>query len=356
MQPLSTIHLTNWRCFSNSVFNLPKESFLILDQNGSGKTSLLLAIYSLLTGLPWPNTKLKDSLSFTKDYFGISTSDKEWFVSGQLGRTGRMSVKYENLTEIKLPQVITYIPDDNLWLFQSRSKKLDTLDTLLSQVYGVEYTQALTKLTKNVQNKQSIIKRFLDSGVEPDLLLVKNLNQNIFQLSSTIWQQRKAFLTQLESSLSEYLGWIESSALQIVIDWKVSQFNGFKGKWLEQELTQTQQQELFKKELIVGRVLYGAQRDELDFFANNSPLQTVLSRGEMRAFIMFIKHFARTQIKGEVLWMLDDIFNEFDDVREDVVLRTVSAKGDQFIATGTRKVKLGKKDKVLSLKELVNSN
>jgi hypothetical protein len=144
-QPKLSLRLSNWRCFLHQQIDLPDQPAILIDQNGSGKTSLLSAFYSLLTGQPWPQTKWSDHLRQDTDYFGISTSYPDWYISSKLSPSGRLQVRKEFpevsisfagslLDKHKPPTILTYTPTDNYWLSQSRSTKLSSLDQLIGLV------------------------------------------------------------------------------------------------------------------------------------------------------------------------------------------------------------------------------
>jgi len=99
---------------------------------------------------------------------------------------------------------------------------------------------------------------------------------------------------------------------------------------------------LWKRESLSGKVLYGAQRDDFFISSNHLKAEEVLSRGEMRTLVLFIKYQATKMIKqkfkeAKVWWFLDDIFNELDQEREKKIFQEILQKIDLFYATSTKK-------------------
>jgi len=362
------IHLHNWRCFSSTKFEFPIQSMLITDLNGSGKTSLISAIYTLLTGMSWPGTKLNHHLKSGENYFGISTNNNDWSFTGKVNPSGRISTKlcqpnkfYEcfdfeanyveksSFKQDEFPVVFTYIPTDNYILSLSRGQKLNFFDDLLCQQHGKNYEFLLNQLQKNVSAKQKIIKRFYETNQKPDQILVNNVNKNILEFSEKIWEFRKNYFTFLQDKLSEFSGWIQSPVSNWLIEWEVTTQNGQRIKipfvnsdFKIPKTNLDQLNELFEKELLIGKILFGAQRDEIQFTSNHIPAQQVLSRGEMRLFVLYLKYVATLQIKkviGRQVWFfLDDVFNELDLKREEIVCQKILSCVDLFIATGTQKI------------------
>jgi recombinational DNA repair ATPase RecF len=322
-----TITLTNWRSFSSTTLHLPQKSFLIQDKNGSGKTSILSAMYSLYTGQPFPNTKFPDFLRQNQQYLGISTENNEWYINGQISPSGRLVIKRSTPQFDTRSVVLTYQPNDNYWLELSRGQKLGILDALLSQVYIKEYVTVLGDLEKVVKGKTNLLKYYHDTGVKPDEIIARQLHEKVVVFSDRLWSLRAEFFEFVESRLVDFSNLISSE----LTNWRVKihkkgDFSGdFEGMW--------------HKEMVVGKVLYGAQRDDFSIEAGHLGAQQVLSRGEMRLLVLYIKNLAREMITASdicTIWLLDDVFNELDDEREEIVCRQILDQADYFIATGTR--------------------
>lgn len=334
---LRKISFLNWRKFRELNLKIPENSFYILDENGSGKTSILSGIYTVLTGLAFPETKFRDSVRNAENYFGIKSENN--FVSGAF--VGRVNIKKEG--EFLHPlQVHTYIPTDNLWFFQARSSQLKKWDQILSQVFGQDYEKPLKVLENAVKNKNILLK---NESFDEKLYL--NYTNLIHKNSLKIWQFRDVFFQDLNMCLKKFLTWTNVKE-EVKIEILRTNFAGIR---LKQDLENAESEEflqniwseemvekLRQKERWVGKTLYSAGRDEVNFLVNGANINTQFSRGEMRAFVVFLKKFVREKFLGNVLWLLDDIFNEFDEERENIILKELVKEGDFLIATGTKKL------------------
>jgi recombinational DNA repair ATPase RecF len=344
----------NWRCFQNTHLAIPSQSFVISDQNGSGKTSILAAIYSLYTGNPWPGTKFSESLSDKSPYYGLMTGYPEWSLTGQIGPSGRLSNKHQKpvsnpLSSTKIwPKVFTYLPTDNGWLGMSRSSKLGVLDGLLCLCYeGFEAN--LKRLDKLAKSKSQLIKHSFDTPESVDEALVVSLSQEIFVVSQLIWSVRSGFFDEVGSRLGGYEGWIQSPLNDWGIRHEISDFYGNKRSWsdVSPELSSHSPDwlKLWQKEMIVGKVLFGAQRDDFSINSGHKSAQSVLSRGEMRLLVLFIKLLSqeiclKLNPGVEIMWLLDDVFNEFDDKREMIFFEELLKSCSYFVVTTTKKLEL----------------
>lgn len=356
MNIITSLRVNNWRRFDAIHINLPTKSAIIIDNNGSGKTSILAALYSLLTKEPWPQTKYIDHLKVNEQYFGVSTLDKSWELLGKINPSGRMSIKHTIPDFEAIPKALTYTPDDNAWLFNSRSLKLQILDTLLSQIYDDEYIQPLKLLEKAIKQKNSTLKHSIEEQKPPDELLLKTLHGIIIENSIKLWKLRWHYLKTLLEGLQGFESWIQSPLMNWTITLEIQSLRTIKLKlsdiesWdyvqniLEGELLQSNVVELLQQqEKYAGRALYGAQRDNFEIASNHRLIQTILSRGEMRLLILFTRKIAYDLIISQntttpVYFLLDDIFNELDEERENTTYRLILESFDFWLATGTKRV------------------
>jgi recombinational DNA repair ATPase RecF len=389
------INLQNWRGFRDQKFNIPKESLLILDQNGSGKTSILSAFYSLFTKKPWPNTKFLDHLKLESNYFGILSELNNFSLTAKISGNGKLSLKYQkpdfepnffkriNLCQnINLeqqndnnfwPVILTYQSLDNQLFSLARTQRLNILDTLLGQVFGSKYENANKKLQLFSQNKLKFLKKSIENYnldfkqiTETDLIFLDILNQGIIDNSQILWKFRYEFFDLLQSELPEFLSWLKNPIKSWHLRWEISDLQGFKQKIVFGKNTQiiknlelfmsqvntSKLRELWVKELLSGRILFGASRDDFYLQADHLRAEQVFSRGEIRLLILFIKNLGMKMVKSKnlnkVFWLLDDIFNELDGIREKILYEKILMQTDYFLASSTKPVNFDLSNKSLS--------
>jgi len=354
MKSTPNLTLHNWRIFDKQDFALPNHSFAIIDQNGTGKTSLVSAIYTILTKKAWPGTKFSSNLKIGSDYFGISTEFSDWSFTGQIGPSGRLLSKYtrpegsidflgQELNYGKnWPRVLTYLPTDNYWLSMTRSQKLGILDNLLGQIFDINYHSSLLSLTKNVESLGRLIRFTNETGKPADFILVETLQTQILHFSQIIWQYRQQFLLFLETNLPEFSSWINSPLKNWQIVWQIAQTETKININLNSNLIESilEHQRLWNLQLRAGKVLIGAQRDDFWISSDHLLATEILSRGEMRLLVLFIKSLAtNNQLNPDSLpiwWLLDDIFNELDDKREQILYSKILVNSNKIIATSTK--------------------
>jgi recombinational DNA repair ATPase RecF len=354
------IILHNWRCFENQKFSLPAESLVICDSNGRGKTSLISAVYSLYLKKPFPQTRLKEAITLDANYFGILTNVADFSLSGVV-QNDRLKLQhnlptkpidFNNPLKIgKLPKILTYLPLDNYWFWQSRSSKLEILDTLLGQVFDT-YDDLVADLAKYVKIKNRFIQDLNKSLTHFDQILLDQLNSNILDLSKQIWEFRQEFFQFLEQKLTQFDTWL-AKPVQVQINWLTTDELGNHRPFEENSWQDIDWQKLWQKELLVGKNLFGATRDELDLAYNQNSVAQILSKGEMRLLVLFIKkvtlELTKQKHKLPIWWFLDDVFNEFDLEKESLVWQELIQSADYYLATSSQK----KDFQVVSLADLV---
>ncbi len=351
------LRLNNWRSFESAYINLPKHPAILCDQNGSGKTSVLAATYSLLTGNPWPQTKFNHSLRGGQNYFGVeSQTSQSWYLNGKISPSGRLATRYEAPDQINWPfessqsqvkiklqkiKVLTYLPTDNSWLFESRTKKIRILDELLGQIYTNDYLEPIRKLTQACLQKQKLIRYSKAENQPIDRTLLTTLSQEILFQSKQIWQYRAEFFKYLDNNLSEFESWINTPLSNWEVRWETSNDQGNRTivSVFELQLNEPDWKTIWEREIASEKILYGAQRDDFNLVSNHIPCQDVFSRGEMRSLVLFIKNLAQTlNLKEKTIWLVDDIFNELDKTREQTIFANILDKADWFLASSTQKV------------------
>jgi DNA replication and repair protein RecF len=340
----------NWRCFDRLQLSLPDHSFVIVDDNGSGKTSILSAFYSLHTGQPWPTTKFSESIKRGALYYGLITGYPDWSMTGQIGTSGRLVNKYQKPAKNPLydispnfARVFSYLPSDNNWLSASRSAKLTILDNLLGLSYGEDYITAIKQLNRYTKSKNELIRHTIESSTISDMNMVTALCNEILHYSEIVWKYRRDFFETLKLSLPDFQNWISCNISTIQVRHNISDQYGFKKQWSQNsDYTSYNWKQLWQKELIVGKTMFGAQRDDFLLQIGQTNIESMFSRGEMRLMILFIKSLAQKivmqNLKVKTYWLLDDVLNEFDDKRELVLFKEVLEKSEFYIITATKQV------------------
>lgn len=349
------IILHNWRCFSNAHISIPLKPFAIIDENGKGKTSILSAVYTLLTGVTWPRTKSLHNMKASQNYLGIIGSISGLSYAGRVNPSGRLVTKSEkiglsdwkNMGYDVAPCILTYTPDENDWLKLARSEKIHILDSLMSVACGSQYTKHRKSLDNFLKHKNLMIRAYRQENKSFDEILLKTYNQGILDHSLHIWTMRHSFLTYLQSQLPEFSSWINSPLHKWSVNYTTSDNFGFRQSYDLNKYIETTSVSLiktvFERELQAGSSLFGAHRDNLIISCEGRDVEDILSRGEMRLLILFIKKITysfmciNSENSPKLWWFLDDVCSDMDQIRETILYEKIIKDCEMYIITGTKK-------------------
>jgi DNA replication and repair protein RecF len=333
-----SLRLINWKIFADSTFMLSNKNFIIADKNGIGKSSILFGLYTLLSGKPWPNTKLGDHIHKNSQYFSIGSKELNSYISGELSNNNKFKINHHisPLFENQLPKIITYQPEDNYWLSLSRQKKIEILDQLIEIEHSKVYTLLLKRLSKFLRQKQMLIKSKCE-----DWLIIDTTNKHIFELSIQIWAFRYDYLIKVCQNYSEFAELIEKNNHKIKLNYLKSNLSGIRlpSQYIEMNEDKfiLEARKLWSIECLSGRILFGAQRDDFEIYINNTLINQFLSRGENRLFIIWIKskttYSSKQRDSKKSIFLGDDILNELDNTREKFIIEYITPYFDQFILT-----------------------
>lgn len=345
------LNLYNWKCYKQKKINLDlSKSIFISGQNGIGKTSLWLAIYSLIKGSTPSNIKLSECIKASSQYFGISTDQNNLYLTGKINLRGVVDFKSETNSFFEKVKLFEYLVYENDFFSWNREPRLKYYDSIITNIYGKSYYTAIQNLNRALRSKTEILRKYkhLKPSVVRNLDSIKKIlihyNQIIAEESMMIWTYRKKYFEFLKSRTWEFCRDLNLSDIQISTDYKQTNFKGvlvsrsevptFNEIFLELN-------NLLDEELKLAKSIYGAHKDDVDLLINGLDLYNYLSRGQIRMWVIFqkisaIKLFKISQGDYDIWFFLDDVFNEIDSNYENILLNKWFSTLDKLFFTGVR--------------------
>lgn len=327
MNIIKRISLRNFRCHSEFELNCDRPTTLIIGENGSGKTSVLEAIYLALRGKSFKGVD-KEILKRDTDYYRaeIELSDVKKITIRFSGTKKEFEI--DDKKTLRLPKkdrypVVLFEPDDIYLISSSPSRRRDYFDELFKQInenYGViigKYNKALRQrndlLKEEIVNKNDLFSwnvMCANYGSELAKLRVNNLGKINEKMTDTYRNIAK----NEDVCMIKYLG-IEVDENEYL-------------KILEKN---------YEKDRVLGYTTFGVHRDDYEFIFNNKKADGSASRGENRSMILALKFIEAQILEQEVgkkpVVLLDDIFSELDEVRQKHLVDNF--KDYQMIITST---------------------
>lgn len=343
---LKTLRVQNFRTHSDFILEIGEKSTLISGANGSGKTSLLEAIYFALQGTSfrssdkeilrndgssWFRIDLKDSKDSLRTIIfnnAVQKSKKQFLVDGN--KKARLSAN------LRIP-VVLFEPDDLQLLSGSPTRRRNFLDYFLSQIFP-NFQLALTRYSKALKQRNNLLKR---DNVSKDELFPWNLM--LAEYGAEIISKRQDFLELLNSKIEEVYFEISGVKDEIEID--------YLGEKVSKNEILAILSENIERDKILGYTNFGPHKHDIQFIFNKKPAQNVASRGENRSLVLALK-FIETDILSDLtskrpIVLLDDVFSELDDDRQKLLTKHFSKY--QTIITSTNEIKV-EDCKITSLK------
>jgi DNA replication and repair protein RecF len=327
MNIVSRLKLENFRTHDQFTIEFKNPTTLIIGENGSGKTSLIEALYIAVQGKSF-RSRDEDILKKGKKRYKINTL----FDNGlkyQVEYSGETSKKTFNIDDKKyyrLPgkfkyPVVLFEPDDLSLLYNSPSRRRDWLNRLASAV-DEKYHKCLLKYEKALSQRNNVLKS--DFCREYDVFA---WNVVLAEYGSYILARRKELITHVSSKIQTVYQSIAENHDQISII--------YQGEPLSESEYLKKLDVSLEKDKILRQTTFGPHRDDILFGFNGDLAVNVASRGEVRTIVLALKFLEADLIEQSLgiapMVLLDDIFSELDNTRQHHL--TNNFKNHQVIIT-----------------------
>jgi len=333
MTVVKKLSVENIRSHSKFVVNLSPTVTVIVGNNGSGKTSLLEAIYIALQGTSFKGSD-NDILRYKSDWWRIeiefSNFIKRTITYDPNLTSGRKKIMIDDKVMYRLPAkdkypVVLFEPEDLRLLNGSPNRRRQFIDRFISQLDPI-YLNALHKYDRALKQRNNLLKkqRFLD-----DELFVWDIA--LSQYGAYIIEKRIAFTEQINSQINQSYNSIARSKDDVSVHYSDTYIGDIKQKLLN-DLHRSAQ-----RDRLTGFTSIGPHRHDVIFKFNNFPALDVASRGEVRTIVLALK-FIEVSIIQQItnikpIILLDDVFSELDELRQKYLIHSQKR---QIIITSTR--------------------
>ncbi len=331
---LAQVQISNFRNISSAKLDLSPSLSVIRGKNGSGKSSLLEALYYLGYGRSFRTNKHESVIKDDEPRFSV-------FAKCNVNADSHIRVGLERTRNNEATCSIN----------GEHSKRLADLVSLVPlQLFTPQSTDLLV-------GTPSERRRFIDWG----LFHVEQSYQQQTKIYSSLLKQRNALLKQgSDLTRPEYTFWSEklNDAAEIIdalrkgyIDALYPYFKSIMEQFLPEFSVEIayyrgwEKQLSFKEALVkkaeydakVGYTSVGPHKGDLKLKVNNTFAQEMLSRGQLRMTVAALQ-LAQTQLFAaqsgrQSIFLLDDIGAELDSIRREKFLTSLLNTDTQVIVT-----------------------
>ncbi len=348
----------NLRGLQNGIYEFTDGGInLILGKNGSGKTSILEAVYLTNSGESF-RTQKKLNLIKTGEEFSVLTTVFNIFnsnvtVSALIKNITHYTVNNKNVGSVLNTKTskdkfrcLLFTPDDIQAISGAPVLRRDMFDRYIGALDN-RYFKILSEYNKVLKQRNALLKsndKYTSNNAS--VLGDKNITFNIWNLKLTefgnqIIEYRDKFITKINEIAQTYYNYISQE------DNKVSIYYKPNTAILEIEKLNSG----LEKEKIAQTTLFGPHRDDYEIYLQSQISRYQLSRGEQRTTglsLLFATHqLIKDNLGFNPVLLLDDIASELDSTRVKYLMEHIPIS--QAIITTTEKINSTNISKVINL-------
>ncbi|MCF6441983.1 DNA replication/repair protein RecF [Pseudoalteromonas luteoviolacea] len=306
---LTHISLNDFRNIEAISLSPSKDLNLILGQNGSGKTSLLEAIYFLSSGRSFRTNKHKLMIRSSqakcivhgkKQLHNLSIPigiSKDQSGDTQLRIQGQASRRIAELAQVLPVQVIT--PESYELFFGGPKERRKFLDL---GVFHVEHLffDVWKSFNKVLKQRNALLKTKPANCIEQ----IKFWDKQFIELAEQINIYRKAYISRFEGYFFDKIGGISP-----VFEGLEARYDaGWKG-----ELSDVLQSQL-ERDLKLGYTSRGPHKADFNFKVHGHSVEGIMSRGQLKLLLYALKITQNNLIEKETekqsILLIDDLPSE----------------------------------------------
>ncbi len=332
MAVVKKLSIQNIRSHDKFAVKLSPTVTVITGANGSGKTSLIEAIYLSLQGTSFKGSD-HDMLRYESPWWRIDIEFdsyiKRTVTYDPSLQTGRKKITIDDKTMYRLPQkhkhpVVLFEPEDLRLLHGSPTRRRQFIDRFISQLDPI-YLSVFHKYERALKQRNSLLKKPHSSK---DELFAWDIA--LSEYGAYIIEKRIAFIEQINSRLNEAYNSISNSGDLVSVHYSHTYIGDIKQKLLNDL------HHHIEHDAITGFTSTGPHRHDVIFKFNNFSALDVASRGEVRTIVLAMK-FIEVEIIEQItnikpIILLDDVFSELDDDRQ----KSILLANNQVIITSTK--------------------
>ena len=336
---IQSVQLVNFRSHDEFLLKCNKKTSLLIGENGSGKTSVLEAIYEALRGKSF---KASDGeiLKRGADFYRVELNFCDGKKTVVLFDGKKKQFLVEDKRVSRLPKrnrypVVLFLPDDLHLVATSPIKRRAYFDRVLAE-FDESYSSSLLKYEKSLKQRNELLKRYVKEGEAGRISKSDFFSWNILlaKYGLEIRNRRKQYLEKLNNIYSDVYHSIVDNDDSVYLKLEL-----FGGEISEADYFNRLEAEL-ARDLVLGYTGFGIHRDDFVFLFNEREADGTASRGELRSIILAMKFIEADLIFQETgkrpVVLLDDVFSELDNMRQKSLVKNF--KDNQVIMTSVEEV------------------
>lgn len=326
---IQSLRVQHFRIHDDRELLLSDGVTVVLGGNGTGKTSLIEALYVMLRGTSFrgndESMKNTDSAWYRIDcaidseyalrYVKYQGEYKEFTVEDKKSR--RLAPKHKH-------PVVLFEPDVLRMLTSSPARRREYLDNFIAQI-DETYAKALRRYDRALKQRNNLLKQ----QASDEQLFAWNVT--LSEYGAYVVAARQKAISRMGELINQTYQSIAQKDDEITLTYSFPR---------SEHLQQTLLHELERnsdRDRLLGVTTSGPHRHDLLVHFNGSIITDIASRGEVRTVVLALKFIEVSLIESilgkQPIILLDDVFGELDDARQRELIH--SFRDYQIIITAT---------------------
>ena len=328
---ISELKLHNFRCFNSSTINLSPGINFFYGNNGSGKTSILEAIYMCSSGRSFKSSNIQSLISTDKNFFSINgyDSNRGYTLSISKEKSKSISIKINN-TKTTTSNLIKEFPStaihNNTFSFADASPdfRRKILDRSLF-VSDDSFSEVWFGFYRCLKQRNTLLKN-------RDVKNIDIWNKKVSQEAKNLDSKRTIFFNQSFLEFKKILTTLDNCKTTKYLDKITIEF--FSGwdvdRSLYDVLVENEQKDLIRKS-----TTRGPHKADIKILIGENDAKQILSRGEQKILSIIwccAQHEVLRKVHNiEATLIIDDIKSELDDDTFNVFINLLDFLNNQII-------------------------
>ncbi|MCL1918480.1 MAG: DNA replication/repair protein RecF [Peptococcaceae bacterium] len=337
------LELRDFRNYKEEYIDFESGVNIFIGNNGQGKSNLLEAINYLSMGKSFRVKLQTDLIRWDCTEFSLKAlcqcGGHSLTMESSMTKE-RKSLKINGMPVKKLSDYIGtlvtvfFTPDDLNLLKKGPAERRKFIDQLIAQNKPL-YISWLNHYLKVLYQKNTLLRQH--TRASPDIRSQLDLwNQQLFQIGSQIIEYRSLYIDALRDNMTESFDYLFGGDQELHIVYQsckrdtypesIENFAYLLETHMDQEIEQRTS-------------LYGPHRDDILVHLNGRPARYFASQGQQRALVLSMKLSEMEIIIREKeeppLLILDDVFSELDEKRQDFLMTYIASAGQQTFVSIT---------------------
>ena len=343
---ITELKLENFRCYEFIELPINSGVTLIYGENGSGKSSIIEALYFSISGKSFratdANAVIRKNLNQTQTFITFNNGSGVK-ITKKLNEKSKI-IQTKDKKTLNYSQLVTNYPScliENREFFFTTSSPEEKRAFLNKTLFYVEQNskKIINELKKILYQRAACLKK-------RDLAQIPYWDQKLIQLEPLITESNLNLVQSINEMLKNSILIDHFSAKNPWLpDLSIQYAHGYD---INHSFSSILQQNI-EKDMILKRTSSGPHRRTFDLLIKNKPAYEILSRGQQKMTSIILHLIQRELIKIHTemnpIVLMDDISSELDNDNANLMLKYLLNNSIQTIMTSIENKRfLGEKD------------